>query len=318
MNFNDSNVQAAAGFLQANMATIETEVYRIEYPEYKYSSFVPLDTSAPNYAPQVGFRVLDYRGALKPYSAQSTDIPTTDVAAQTLWHPIQEFSNGYRYTIMELEQARLGNLQLDIERATAVRATTEKGLNQIFLSGALKDESGTDIAYVGEGLYTGPSVHVSTAGAKLKDIIAKGGDSVAQNVLNVFNDAYNKVYIDQTNTVHKPNTFVLPPSIMRLLGSTLLGPSNASNFTLLQFLKANYPDCTFEDDVLLEKAGVNGSGRLVCYKKDIRVVKGHLPMPLQFMQMEGPQNMAFYVPAICRTGGTEWRIPSAAHYVDGI
>ena len=41
-------------------------------------------------------------------------------------------------------------------------------------------------------------------------------------------------------------------------------------------------------------------------------------MPLRFLDPATPDNVNFKVPAILRTGGTEWRIPKAAHYVDGV
>ena len=319
MRFADSSIESAFGFLTSNLAHIEAEVYAIEYPEYKYSKFVPIDDTAPAYSPQIVRRVIDYRGGLKPRSPYGTDVPTSDVSQKAEFKDIHTFQNGYQFTIEELEQARLGMITLDTERAQAVRATSEASTNQIMLLGALKDDDGvTDLALVGEGLFTSPSVPVSTSAGKIEDIVAAGGEKMAQAVLNVFNAAYNNVYINQTKTVHKPNTFAMPSSTLRLLGSTLLGPNNGSNFTLLQFLKANYPDVDFDDDIQLEHAGTAGARRLICYKKDKRIVRGHMPMPLTFQAIEGPNNMAFYVPAMCRTGGVEWRVPKAANYVDGI
>ena len=316
MLINDTDVNGAAGYLASNMAHIESEAYRQQFPEYKYAKFVPLDKSAPEYAAQVGVRVLAYRGGLQRYAALGTDQPTADVAQNIQFVDVHTFITGYRYSVLELNQAKAYGLPLDAERVIAVRATAEADTNKIMLAGGLQNEG--QFLATGEGLFTGPSVPTTTSTATLESVIKAGGDGMAQNVLNIFSAAYNAVYVDQSGTVHEPNTFLMPPSIKRLLNSTLLGASNASNYTLLQFLKVNYPDCDFDDDINLETAGANGTRRLMTYKKDIRVVKGHLVQELKFGQIEGPNGMTFYVPATMRTAGVEWRVPKAAHYVDGI
>lgn len=316
MKFRDTDVEGAAGFLASNMAHIEADVYRQQFPEYKYAKFVPLDQSAPEMAAQIGVRVLAYRGGLQRYSALGTDQPTADVAQNIQFVEVHTFATGYRFSVLELNQAKAFGSPLDTERVMAVRATAEADTNRIMLAGGLEKDGQFDAT--GEGLFTSPNVPTTTSTATIEAIIKAGGDGMAQTVLNAFNAAYSAIYTGQTNTLHKPNMFVMPPSLMRLLGSTLLGPNNGSNFTLLQFLRVNYPECDFDDDITLENAGVGGTRRLVAYKKDIRVVKGHMVQPLRFHQMEGPTGMTFYVPATMRTAGVEWRVPKAAHYVDGI
>ena len=314
--FDDSDVTGATGYLMSNMAHLEAEAFKQEFPEYKYSRFVPLDRSAPQYAEQIGVRVLAYRGGLSRYSSQGTDIPTADVSQNVQFVPVHTFATGYRFTVMELNQAKFYGRPLDQDRADAVVATAEADTNRIMLLGGL-EENGSFIA-TGEGLYTSPSVPTTRATATIESIIAAGGTDMAQKVLNFFVSLRSAVYKDQTNTVHKPNTFLLPTSVMMLLQGTLLSASNGSNWTLLEFLKHNFADCTFDDDINLETAGADGTRRVLCYKRDIRVVKGHVPMPLTFQSMEGPHNMGFFVPAVMRTAGVEWRIPKAAHYIDAV
>ncbi|MDN0124436.1 DUF2184 domain-containing protein [Yersinia aleksiciae] len=139
-----------------------------------------------------------------------------------------------------------------------------------------------------------------------------------QPIIDFFGAAYNQVYLKNTVTVHRPNGFILPSEQHQLLMRTLLSTHNASNVTLLEFLRTNFKDMDFDDDILLAGAGAAGKDRLMVYKKDMRVVKGHDVMPLRFLDPATPDNVNFKVPAILRTGGTEWRIPKAAHYVDGV
>lgn len=309
-NVFDMSPTAALSFLVQQAAYIESEIYRLEYPQYKYSSLVPLDDSAPDWTKQVVFRSVDARGELKLFGPNSTDVPTVDIAMNQGFHEIKTAALGYTYTLEEIGFAQLNNVNLDVEKGQAVRDVTEQGMNKIYLLG--HDE-------IGEGLFTSGNVSKETAPATLKQLVADIPTKGTQPIVDLFAAGYNQVYLTNTKTVRRPTDFLLPPEQMQLLMRTMLNSANASNYTLLQFLRENFKDMEFTDDLLLTKAdGGHAADRMMVYQKDMRVVKGHDVMPLQFLAPATADNINFKVPAICRTGGTEWRIPKAAHYVDGV
>ncbi|MEI7407915.1 DUF2184 domain-containing protein [Pectobacterium aroidearum] len=305
----DVSPVSALSFLVNQAAHIESEIYRIEYPQFKYGTLLPLDNSAPDWAQAVMFRSIDARGELQLFGPNSTDVPTVDIAMSQGFKDINTAALGYTYSIEEIGFAMLNNVNLDAERGQAVRDVVEQGLNKIYLLG----DKG-----VGEGLYTSPNVSVELAPATLAALVAAIPTSGTQPILNFFGSAYNVVYLDNTLTVHRPSKFVLPPEQFQLLARTLLSTQNASNFTLLEFLRQNFRDVEWEDDILLNGIGAGGTDRMAVYKKEIRIVKGHDVMPLRFLAPATADNVNFKVPAILRTGGTEWRIPKAGHYVDGV
>lgn len=309
--FFDTNPTAALSFLQQQGAHIEAQVYRVEYPQYKYPILLRgcLDNTAPDWAKTVIFQSVDARGELKLLGPNSTDVPTVDIAMKQGFHAIQTAALGYTYSLEELEFAKLNNVNLDAERAIAVRDVVEQGLNKIYLLGHQN---------VGEGLFTSSLVSRESAAASIADLIDDIPSSGVQPLINLFANAYNKVYVDNTNTVHKPSVFALPTEQHQLLQRTILNSANGSNITVLEFLKKNFPDMEFVDDINLATAGQGGTSRMVVYKRDMRVVKGHDVMPLRFLAPATADNINFKVPALVRTGGTEWRIPKAAHYVDGV
>lgn len=306
----DTSPVAALSFLQQQAAHIEAEAYRQEYPQLKYTQLVPLDSSAPEWTKVVGFQSIDARGELKVFGPSSTDVPTVDIAMSQGFHEVKTAALGYTFSLEEIGFAMLNNVNLESERAQAVRDVVEQGMNKIYLLG--HDD-------IGEGLYTSSSVGIDSAQASLQQLVAAiGSPGGAQELINFFSAAYNSVYLENTNTVHKPTEFVLPPAQYQLLSRTLLSPDNASNVTLLEFLKKNFPDMGFTDDLLLAGAGAGRTDRMLVYKKEMRVVKGHDVMPLRFLAPATADNINFKVPALVRTGGTEWRIPKAAQYVDGV
>ncbi len=305
----DVSPVSALSFLVQQAAHIESEIYRLEYPQFKYSTLLPLDNSAPDWVKVVAFRSIDARGELQVFGPNSTDVPTVDIAMNQGFHEIKTAALGYTYSIEEIGFAMLNSVNLDAERGQAVRDVVEQGLNKIYLLGH------NDI---GEGLYTSSNVGVEAATATLAELVAAIPTKGTQPIIDFFGAAYNQVYLKNTVTVHRPNGFILPSEQHQLLMRTLLSTHNASNVTLLEFLRTNFKDMDFDDDILLAGAGAAKKDRLMVYKKDMRVVKGHDVMPLRFLAPATPDNVNFKVPAILRTGGTEWRIPKAAHYVDGV
>ncbi|WP_395303301.1 major capsid family protein [Pectobacterium polonicum] len=300
---------AVISFMVQQAAHIEAEIYRLEYPQFKYGSLLPLDNSAPDWSKTVVFRAVDSSGELQVMGPNSTDIPTVDIAMSQGFHEIKTAALGYTYSIEEINFSMLNNVNLDAERGQAVRDVVEQGMNKIYLLG----DKG-----IGEGLYTSPNVSSEAAPATLAALVAAIPTQGTQPIIDYFGNAYNSVYIENTNTVHRPNACVLPAEQHQLLMRTLLSTQNASNITLLEFLRQNFKDIDFEDDILLKGRGAGGTDRMMFYKKEMRVVKGHDVMPLRFLAPATADNVNYKVPALVRTGGTEWRIPKAGHYVDGV
>lgn len=305
----DANPTGALSFLQQQAAHIEAEVYRMEYPQYKYTDLVPLDQSAPDWSKTVIFRNVDARGRMKKFGPVSTDVPTVDIGMSQGFHQVDTYALGYTFSLEELNYSLLNNINLDTERATAVRDVTEGDLNRIYLLG---DQD------AGEGLFSSAQVPRAAAAGTIASLVAAIPTDGAQPIVTLFGNEYNKVYQTQTNTVHKPTVFALPTSVHQLLMRTLLSTDNASNVTVLRFLEMNFPDMTFVDDINLETAGQGGTTRMVTYKREMRVVKGHDVMPLMFLAPATADNVNYKVPALVRTGGTEWRIPKAGSYLDGV
>ena len=305
----DANPAAALSFLQQQAAHIEQEIYRLEYPQYKYASLIPLDGSAPDWAKTVIFQAVDARGELQLLGPNSNDVPTVDIARKQGFHEIKTAALGYTYSIEELEFAKLNSTSLDVERGNAVRDVTEAGLNKIYLLG----DKG-----VGESFFNASLVSSEVAAKSITTLISEIPTNGAQPLVNLFANGYNEIYITNTGTIHVPTGFVLPPAQFQLLQRTLLNDGNASNITVLEFLKKNFPNMEFTDDLNLVGIGAGGTDRMMIYKKDMRVVKGHDTMPLRFLAPATSDNVNFKVPALVRTGGTEWRIPAASHYIDGI
>ena len=306
----DSNPAAAISFLIQQAAHIEQEVYKVEYPQYKSSLLIDIDRSAPDWTKSVIFRMSDVRGKLGWLGDQSNDINTVDIGRDMGTHTITTGALGYTYSVQELQTAAMMGENLDSERAQAVRDVTEQSLDVLYLLG--DDEVGM------KGLFNQENI-TKTSDGTTKNLIATAiSDNKPEDIIKIFGDLYNKVYIDQTNTIHKPTNFTVPTTQFALLNQNFCNFGNASNISYMQALKISYPDMIFEDSLQLKGIGANASDRIVCHKKDIRVVKAHEPMKLRFLAPATADNIRFTVPSMTRSGGVEVRIPAAMCYADGV
>lgn len=303
----DSNPSAAMGFLVQQGAHIEAQVYRQEYPQFKSRQLMDIASEGGEWNKFVVFRSMDTAGKMQWMGDSSTDVATADIAFKQGQHEIKTAALGYQYSLQELNYAAQLGENLDAEKAIAVRDIVEQGLNELYLLG---DSS---VGY--EGLYNSSLVAKTSAAGTIAAAIAAGDPKL---VIAMFAAAYNAVYATQTNTVHRPTHFVIPTAQFLALNQNFANFANASNISYMQILKIAFPEMTFEEDIFAKGVGAASADRLVCYKKDVRCVKGHEPMRLKFMAPATADNINFKIPALVRSGGTEWRIPKSAHYVDGI
>src|SRR5215471_6134170 len=116
------NPQQAFAFLQSQAAFIETEVYRVQYPEIIYSQLVPIDSSAGEWTKNVTYYSVDKVGAANWLNHQASDIPYADINRDKREQGIEMAGIGYTYTIEEVAHAMsIPGLNLTAERAEAAR-----------------------------------------------------------------------------------------------------------------------------------------------------------------------------------------------------
>jgi hypothetical protein len=68
----------------------------------------------------------------------------------------------------------------------------------------------------------------------------------------------------------------------------------------------------------LATASQDGGGRIVVYRKEMEVVRFHLPMPRRVLPPWQCSSMAWEQATIARIGGVEIRLPGAMAYLDEV
>lgn len=311
MNLND---QQALSFLIQQTAHIETEVYKIRYPDIQYQSLIPVDTSANEWAKSIAYYSSDQVGEAAWFNHMATDMRLADVNKSKFEAGILMAGIGYRYTLEELGQAQMvPGTNLTSERAEAARRAYEEFVDKkAFLGDAQKGWEGL---LNNSGVTRVDAANDGTGASRLWS--TKTADQIIRDV----NDALTGIYTG-SNTVEMADTVLLPIAAISILSTKRI--ENTEGNALDWLMKYNVYTLqtgiklTIRGVLGLESVGTGGVGRMVAYRKDPRVIKMHIPMTHRFLPVWQTGPMTFDIPGIFRLGPVEVRLPGAVRYVDGI
>lgn len=323
----DAQVRATNAFLYSQLTQVEARVLEQPYPEITYPRIIPVDTSAPEGVEGIAFQTLDWAGEPAPLGDKSNDMPLVSLAYGNGLVKVDTYSLGYEYSRVELEKAKamaqigngVGAVDLLAAKANAARRATEMFLNRLAYLGDTK------YGLINSGLLNYPTVPVVQTGALLGganqtlDQILAGTDpnAVADALLRLFNNAYQRVYVTQTNTNYMPTHILLDPISFGKLSAVRIPNTGETYLTYLQRV-IGARGITFEPILQLQGAGVGGTNRMMVYTRIDDFVKFHLPMPFQLEAPVQTSPFTWLAGGLVRTAGTEIRLPAANLYVDGL
>ena len=306
-------MQANLGFAVKQTSHVESEVYKIRYPDLDYASLIPVDTSAHPFAKTVTYYSMDGTGRADWVNGNGKDVPTVATSLQE--HETQVYTAGisYEFGYEEMMQAQKLGINLTTDKAAYARRAYEQMIYDVALIG--------DPSKGFQGLLNHSDVAAAPAAATGTGNSTAWADKSADMIVNDFNAGL--IGINRaTRTVELADTVLLPVTAIQELSSRRV-PDTA--MSILQYIKANNAytgqtngrPITIQSSRELEEGGVGGTRRMMTYRKSPGVVKLHIPMMLRFMAVQ-PQVFNYVVPGMFRLGGVDFRLPGAATYQDGI
>jgi hypothetical protein len=324
----DAKAQAALSWLTSELSHVENEVLRQPYPEIKYPRILPVDTSAPDWANSVEYKTLDFSGDPESYANHGGDIPLAEIAGSKQGISVHQYALGYTYSMQDIEQAqfvaqnsRSAAINILAEKANGTRQLVEHFLDRGYFEGV----SSTD--QISTGLINDANVPTATTGDflpggtdKTIDEILAGSDpdAVANELLQLFNQAVERVRVTQTNTIFRPTHILLPPLQLGKMRTYRIPNTSETLITYLERVIG----VTFEELINLQDQGEDlGSGvtdRMMVYTRDATYVKAHLPRPFMLANPVQMNGFTFRVDGMVRMGGTDLRVPKMHLYVDGV
>lgn len=310
-----ADAQAAYPFVIAQGRTIETRVYQRRYPTFNYGAHVPVVTEGNEWAIGTTFFTVDTAGEAKFLSGAGTDMPFNQATKDMASHDFAMIGSGWEWNLEEVNQAALYGIDLNGTKAMSASDKVERLLNSVAMVGTTEKN------------WTG---FVNNAGVSRVDVAADGTGSSTfwpsktnDQILRDINNLISSVR-ENTEEVEWVDTLRLPPEAFRLIATRRLGAGDGL-MTLLEYIRRNNVYTAETGQPLdiqplreLANASQDGGGRMVVYRRDVEVLRFHLPMPRRVLQPRQKSIMGFETGIIARTGGTEWRLPGAAAYGDEV
>jgi hypothetical protein len=215
------------------LETVSRRVIEIEYPQFKSSTFIPVNNEMGEQDEWFTYRVWDGQTMAKIVGNYSTDYPL--VNADVREYTVQAFKvgNAYMYSVDDLRKAQRAGISLDTRLAQQARLGHEIAKEDVAAIGqpekgvyGLTNHPNVPVVTLPTGAWTNPA----TTGLQ---ILADLNYMVTQMRLN-------------TNEVLEPDTLLLPINLYRALQIKLISSTgdNASNMSVLQMFQAQNPGIT--------------------------------------------------------------------------
>ena len=306
------DAQQALSFMISQTSYIEAGVYETQYPDIQYAQLIPVDTSANAWAKSITYFSTDKVGRAGWFHARSKDMHVADINRTKNEVGIEMADIGYEYDIEEISQAlQIPGTNLTADRASAAVRAYEEFVDDAALRGKAEKNFDGLLDYAGITIVQAEVVGGHSVWAQ------KDADAIIADV----NDALTGIHTESLQ-VEIADTILLPLAEMTRLATKRIPDTQISVLDYL-ITKNVYTAITGRPLMIravrgLETAGVGGSGRMIAYRRDPQVLKMHLPMPHQFLNVMQTAPLVFAVPGIFRFGGLEIRRPKAVRYVDNI
>lgn len=305
------NMQSNLAFVEGQLAHVEEQVYTIEYEDIQYPDLVPIDTSADEWADTVLYYSMDGYGKAGWIGDKVSDIPLVSQAMAQHHTAVELAGIGYDYGLVEVQRARRLGMNLETDKAQLARRVSEEEIDRVALYGdAIKGFSGLTS-------YPGVPVTAAPNGASgSPNWSQKTGDEIVADANKLIVGVYTG-----TRRRSLADTLLLPTDQLQLLATRTI---EGTAITLYQHLMENNlytmrtgRELTIRDVSGLESAGAGGTARAVAYANQERALKMHVPMPLDFLDVQ-IVGLRYIVPGVFRIGGLDWRLPLEGAYLDGI
>ena len=309
--------QASLQFAQSNMTYVEPGVYRQRFQNADYGRHLTVTTAGPQWAATATWQTMGEAGEAEWFSGNATDAPYVEVTMDQHNSPNYGIWSGFKWTVEELNQALLANVNMSNEKPMVARRKVERKLYKVAMTGDTTNKGAAFTGLINDGTVTAYDVAATGTGSSTLWNV-KTPDQILYDVNTLLGGIQTA-----TAEVDYADTLRLPPSAFRYISSARIGSD--SSMTILEFLRRNNVYTAETQQPLdigtiveLESASDEGEGRMIAYRNAPDVVDFWLPMPFQLLPVRSRSIMSFEGAGIARTGGTRIKLPAAIRYADRI
>ena len=203
--------QDDALFIAQELNYIRARALEVEHSPLNSFRVFPQETDVPAGAETALTIVYDSVGMAKIVADYGDDLPRAEAVATTIPSKVYTVADSYGYNYVELEHARMANVNLEARKALAARRGVDLKLNNIAWFG--------DAEHGITGFVNNPNIANVTIPADGTGSSAKFADKTPEQIIRDVNAIINEVS-NNTNGVEMPDTVLMAPAVYDLLEST--------------------------------------------------------------------------------------------------
>lgn len=288
---------------------IQAALVEEKFPQFTYSSIVPIKTDAPMGARSHTWReVKDIGQAAMLENLAPEDFPTTEVIGNENTGTFRSIGAKYLYSLEELRANSLMSVKTELRKARTARMAIESFLDKAVWLGA-----GPFAGLLAAGSSQDDS---ASANAKLASSTTWTGTFSADKILNVFRTMADNAYIASKGAFDSFD-FVVSIRQKVFLGNWIPATTAGAGTTLEQFILANVPrvrSISVSDRLNGQGGGAN-IDRMICFPRSAEVLEAYVPIAFeQFApQLRG---MVFETYCHAKYGGIRFYHPNMVRRAD--
>ena len=290
--------QDDALFIAQELNYIRARALEVEHSPLNSFRVFPQETDVPAGAETALTIVYDSVGMAKIVADYGDDLPRAEAVAETIPSKVYTVADSYGYNYVELEHARMANVNLEARKALAARRGVDLKLNNIAWFG--------DTAHGITGFVNNANIANVVIPADGTGSSAKFADKTPEQIIRDVNAIINEVS-NNTNGVEMPDTVLMAPAVYDLLEST--PKSQYSDRTILEFLRGAHPEVTRWMKIgELKGAGTGGTDMVIAGVFRPEYIRQENPVRFDQLPVQY-RNLEYVVPCVSRTLGVTINVP---------
>lgn len=285
MRFNNFD-SSESRWLAEQVDEVKSELYNIEYGEYRARELIPLDLNTRPHAETITYKTYNRIGMFKIISNAGQDLPKLDSVVKKRTVQVKHIGAEYGWTTNDIRIAMRHGESLDDQEGLMAREAHIATENKIAWHGSVED--GLD------GLIEHPNaieIVLPADGANGGTSLSSKESDAAKMYRDLVTIANTSAHV--TNGKERADTLLLP---MRC-HTAISNAKYTDNETVLSFFLRNNPNIKMVDWLAeLSNSSASGDDTYLVYKRDRR--KLQLVTPLEFQQ-RAPQEVGLSINIPC-------------------
>lgn len=297
-------------FFARQLEFIRSKVFDTKRPPMSALEVFPIDTSVPEWAETVTYRMYDATGVAKIIANYADDLPFVGVQGKEFSSSIKSLGDAYGWSVQELRAAAATGYPLKSNKAVMAKRAHDIAVNQIAWFGDANANLPGLLTNANIPAYTVPAD--GTGSSKLWT--TKTADQIIRDMTGIVNTVFT-----QSKGVHKATELWLPNANFVLVNSTVRGTTaNPSPDSILAVFLKNNPGVRVRNLLELENvAALSNLNVMVAAENSLENYQLILPMVFKEYPPEA-QNLAWKVLCESRVGGVVIEYPLAFAIGTGI